>query len=117
MVKSMKELHALEATMRNEGNILDNNSCHSSSVGSGHEVVSSEASLSTTNKQSTVNGDKSESESSTLARKETEAVNRTKLAVLFVLALAAIGVGIATYIFAHNSETKEFEARVSYAFV
>ena len=113
----MKELHALEETMRNEGkHPHDDDSCAgSSSAGSGHEVVDSDVSLSTTNKQSTANGeeDKTDSESSTLARRETTAVNRTKLAVLFVLALAAVGVGVATYIFATNTETKDFEERVS----
>lgn len=111
----MKELHALEETMLQEGKHHDNNSCaDSSNAGSVHELLDSEVSLSTTNKQSTANGEtaKSDSESSTLARRETTAVNRTKLAVLFVLGLAAVGVGVATYIFARNTETKDFEERV-----
>ena len=61
-----------------------------------------------TNKDNT----QTSSESSTLAKAETLAVNRSKLLLLFVLALAAIGVGIATYIVTRASETREFETKV-----
>ncbi|CAB9497225.1 Receptor-type guanylate cyclase gcy [Seminavis robusta] len=60
----------------------------------------------------TMNGEKSAtSESSTLARAETLAVNRSKMLVLLVLTLAAIGVGIATYLFTKQTETHEFESK------
>jgi hypothetical protein len=72
----------------------------------------------TTNFDSTSNTPKettqTSSESSTLARAETAAVNRSKMLVLFVLTLAAISVSIATYLFARKSETKEFEEKVRY---
>jgi len=51
----------------------------------------------------------SSSESSTLAKAETAAVQRSKLLVLFVLTLAAIGISVATYIFVRAAETQEFE--------
>ena len=53
------------------------------------------------------------SESSTLARAETAAVRRSKILVLFVLTLAAIGVSAGTYVFARQAETKEFHDKVS----
>jgi len=68
---------------------------------------------STINGDNTTKGGESSSESSTLAKQETRAVARSKMLVLLVLLLAAIGTGIATYIFAHNTETKEFESKVS----
>lgn len=52
------------------------------------------------------------SESSTLARSETRAVNRSKLMVLAVLAVAAMGVGFATFSFTRASETNQFESKV-----
>lgn len=54
----------------------------------------------------------SSSESSTLAKAETAAVQRSKLLVLFVLTLAAIGISAATYIFVRAAETQEFEDKV-----
>ena len=55
----------------------------------------------------------SSSESSTLARAETAAVNRTKMMVLGVLFMAAAGVGVATYLFATNTEQNDFKQAVS----
>jgi uncharacterized protein HemX len=52
------------------------------------------------------------SESSTLARDETTAVNRSKMLVLLILALAACGVSAGTYVFAQQAETKEFQGQV-----
>lgn len=51
------------------------------------------------------------SESSTLAKAETRAVNRTKMLVLFVLFCAAAAVAIATYILARHSENQVFEQK------
>jgi hypothetical protein len=60
-----------------------------------------------------------ETESSTpvLAQKETTAVNRSKLLVYLVLALAATGVGYATYYFLSEGEQDDFEVQVCYCVV
>jgi len=108
MVQSMKELHDLEATMTRDG-VPDGDSSNGGSA-SAYDIESSVASTTT---PSCSKGPNNSSESSTsLARDETKAVNRSKLAVLFVLTLAAIGVGTATYFFAYNTETNEFEGQV-----
>ena len=66
-------------------------------------------------KSSTVNTNQNSSEeSSSLAKAETRAVNRTKLLVLAVLFLAASAVGVATYLYARNTEQEEFEVKVSH---
>ena len=85
-------------------------SCASSSHDSVSGVESSDEKLGDTSKMTTTQ-DKS-SESSTLARAETIAVNRTKMLVLLVLSVAAIGVGLATYFVSRNVETLEFESQV-----
>ena len=113
VVTSMKELHDLEEAMRHDGDQGGAVSCNGSSDGSNFEGgCSSDASTTNPNMTKT-DGKSATSESSTLARSETLAVNRSKLAVLFVLTVAAIGVGVATYIFTRNTETKDFEGQVS----
>jgi hypothetical protein len=53
----------------------------------------------------------------TLARKETAAVNRSKLLVYLVLALAAGGVGYATHQFLSQEEQSDFESQVRSHFI
>ena len=102
MAKStLRDLKDLEAAVEDDNSVKSENS-------------ESAFDSSTTTKTPT-NGDKSQnqsSESSTLARAETRAVNRSKMVVLFMLCVAAAGVGAATFVFARNSETKEFENKV-----
>lgn len=84
-------------------------------VDESHEDSDSHLDHSTTSfKSSTKNGgaDNSSEESSSLAKAETRAVNRTKLLVLLVLFAAASAVGVATYLYAANTEQKQFEEKV-----
>ena len=80
------------------------------------EEAEASSSGTTTNFDSSTNTtpkDNSTTQSSTLARTETRAVNRSKILVLFVLTLAAISVSVATYFFTKKTEKKEFEGKVS----
>ena len=90
----------------------DESSSHSSSGPSNAQDHTS-SSFNTSTNTTTNNKDSTQtSESSTLAKAETRAVNRTKLLVLAVLSIAAMGVGFATYWFTRQSETHEFENKV-----
>ena len=92
----------------NASNFDEDEGCDSSGAGdhSGH-IDDSTTSFGTTKK-----GGESSSESSTLARAETTAVNRSKMLVLLVLSVAAVGVGVATYIFATTTEQNDFKQQV-----
>ena len=110
----MKELRQLESTMNETGNDDDamSQASSSSASSSGIEKMNNDNSSSSL-RSSTNKGEATQtSESSTFAKEETRAVNRSKLLVLAVLSIAAIGVGIATYMFARQSEIKEFENKV-----
>jgi len=90
-------------TASQDGQHVEGEDDHSSSV----------ADSSTTMHSRKTGENNTESESSTLARRETTAVNRSKMLVLLALFLAATAVGVATYIFARNSEQNTFQQKVS----
>lgn len=77
--------------------------------------ISSESASSAPSTTSGTNGQaQSESDSSfSLARAETRAVNRSKLLVLAVIALAAGALGAMIYVLVDNEETYNFETEVS----
>jgi len=111
-----KAAAALVTTIDDDNTGGDQMSVHSDSSegseggGEGHVDESN----STTSFGTSKGGKQGESteESSTLAKAETRAVNRSKMLVLAVLFMAATAVGAATYVFAQNSEQKDFQQQV-----
>jgi hypothetical protein len=77
-----------------------------------HQSLSSESASLSAGTDTNHTGEVSNDSSLSIARAETKAVNRTKIIVLVVIAIAATACGAATYLFTKSEEEDDFHSQV-----
>jgi hypothetical protein len=77
-----------------------------------HQSQSSESASLSGGTDTNHTGEVSNDSSISIARAETKAVNRTKIVVLAVIAIAATACGAATYFFTKSEEEDDFHIQV-----
>jgi hypothetical protein len=77
-----------------------------------HQSLSSESASLSSGTETNHTGGVSNDSSISLARAETKAVNRSKIIVLLVIAIAATACGTATYFFTKSEEEDDFHSQV-----